>query len=35
VLKEEEQIEVKVSFAKDTLFRNNNKDKELLRKDLA
>jgi hypothetical protein len=35
VLEEEEQIEVKASFAKDTLFRDNNKDKELLGKDLA
>jgi hypothetical protein len=35
VLKKEEQIEVKASFAKDTLFRDNNKDEELLGEDLA
>jgi hypothetical protein len=35
VLEEGEQIKVEASFAKNTLFRDNNKDKKLLRKDLA
>jgi hypothetical protein len=35
VLEEGKQIEVKASFAKNTLSRDDNKDKELLGKDLA
>jgi hypothetical protein len=35
VLEKEEQIKVKASFTKDILFRDNNEDEELLRKDLA
>jgi len=35
VLEEGEQIKAEASFAKDTLSRDDNKDKELLREDLA
>jgi hypothetical protein len=35
VLEEGEQIEAKASFAKDTLSRDDDEDKELLGKDLA
>jgi hypothetical protein len=35
VLEEGKQIKAEASFAKDTLSRDNNEDKELLEEDLA